>query len=70
MATEPDYCIVTRETGEGLHRWRWELRRHSRPMGVKIGAREYQSQMAAEFAGKRALAESLEELAKEERRTR
>jgi len=39
-------------------------------MGVEIGAGGYQSHMAAEFAGKRALAEFLEGLANKERRTR
>jgi hypothetical protein len=39
-------------------------------MGVRIREKAYQSQTAAEFAGKRALAEFLEALAKEERRTR
>jgi hypothetical protein len=56
MAAEPDYYITTTNTGAGPFPWRWELRRHSRPMGVKIGAGGYQSQMAAELAGKHALA--------------
>lgn len=39
-------------------------------MGVKIGERGHQSQIAAEYAGKIALARFLDELAKEERRSR
>jgi hypothetical protein len=70
MATEPDYYIVTLETDRRQFSWRWEIRRHSQPMGVKLGAGGYQSQGAAELAGKRALEEFLIELSKEERRGR
>jgi hypothetical protein len=68
MATAPDYYIVTRETGERPSSWRWEIRRHSKPMGVNIGRDGYQSQAAAEYAGARGLADFLAQLAKEERR--
>jgi hypothetical protein len=38
MATEPVYYIATTfDTRRGPYSWRWELRRHSSPMGVKIG---------------------------------
>ena len=70
VATEPDYYIVTVDTGTGPHPWRWELRRRSRPMGVKLGDGGYQSQHAAEFAGKRALGEFLTALASDGKRTR
>ena len=70
MATEPDYYIVTFDTDRGPFPWAWELRRRSKPMGVRIREKGYQSQTAAEFAGKRALAQFLEALAREERRTR
>jgi len=39
-------------------------------MGVKLGSGGYQSQSAAEFAGKNALERFLVELAQEERRER
>jgi hypothetical protein len=68
MTTEPDYYISTFETGQQPHPWRWELRRRSHPMGVTVGSSGYQSQTAAEYAGKRALELFLEALAKEERR--
>src|SRR3974377_918120 len=55
MAAARDYSIATLDTGQGPFRWRWELRRHSSPMGVRIGSGGYQSQAAAEIAGKRAL---------------
>jgi hypothetical protein len=68
MATAPDYYIVTSETDERPYPWRWELRRHSRPMGVTVTEGGYRSQIAAEFAGRQALATFLEALAREERR--
>ena len=55
MATEPDYYIVTFDTGGQPYPWRWELRRRSSPLGVRVGRSGYQSQAAAEYAGKRAL---------------
>jgi len=62
------FYIVTRETGERPNPWSWELRRQGQPMGVKVTGDGYQSQMAADFAGKRALNEFLDALSKEERR--
>ena len=68
MATAPDYYIVTIETDERPYPWRWELRRHGKPMGVIVGKGGYQSQTAAEYAGRQALAKFLEALTREERR--
>jgi hypothetical protein len=68
MATESDYYIVTFETDERRHPWGWEIRRHSKPMGVKISEGSYQSRTAAEYAGKMALVSFLEALAREGRR--
>ena len=67
MAMEPDYYIATIDTGQAPLRWRWELRRHSSPMGVIVGRSGYQSEAAAEYAGKRELESFLNALAKEER---
>jgi hypothetical protein len=39
-------------------------------MGIRIGSGGYQSETAAEFAGKRELEKFLDALAKEERRAR
>jgi hypothetical protein len=39
-------------------------------MGVRVGRSGYQSQAAAEYAGKRALEDFLKVLAKEEKRSR
>jgi hypothetical protein len=68
MATKPDYYIATIDAGTRPFPWRWELKRRSKPMGVKIGAAGFQSQATAEYAGRQALERFLEELAKEERR--
>src|SRR6516162_4402707 len=70
MATEPDYYIVTFDTDRGPFPWAWELMRRSKPMGVRIREKGYQSQTAAEYAGKRALEDFLRALALEERRSR
>jgi hypothetical protein len=70
MATTPDYYIETFDTGARPHPWGWELRRRSKPMGVRFGSGGFQSQAAAEYAGKQALERFLEELAKEEARKR
>jgi hypothetical protein len=69
MAMAPDFYIVAIETDERPYPWCWELRRRSKPMGVIVIEGGYQSQMAAEFAGRQALAKFLEALAKEERRS-
>jgi hypothetical protein len=70
MAAELDYYIATFDTGQGLYRWRWELRRHSNPMGVRLGSSGYQSRTAAAFAGRQALEDFLKALAQEERKKR
>jgi hypothetical protein len=68
MATKPDYYVATSETDSRPNPWRWEIRRYSKPMGIKIGEGGYRSQQAAEIAGKRAFQEFLEQLAAEETR--
>jgi hypothetical protein len=67
---EPDYYIVTVETGGRPARWRWEILRRSRPMGVKLGAGGYPTQVAAEQAGRVVLARFLQDIAREERKHR
>jgi len=68
MATKPDYYLVTRETGERPNPWIWEIRRHSKPMPVRLFERGFRSQMAAEFAGRRELEQFMKALAEEEKR--
>jgi hypothetical protein len=67
--TNTDYYQFTSRRGEHPERWSWEIRRKSTPLGIKLGGDGYQSESAAQFAGKRALDEFLSELAKEERRS-
>jgi hypothetical protein len=68
--TNSDYYLVTSRRGEHPERWSWEIRRKSIPLGIKLSGDGYQSDSAAQVAGKRALDEFLSELAKEERRDR
>jgi len=63
-----DYYIVTSRTGEHPERWSWEIRRKSQPLGVKMVTGGFQSDSAAQFAGKKALADFLAELVKEDKR--
>jgi hypothetical protein len=63
-----DYHVVTSRRGEHPDRWSWEIRRESKPLGIKMTEDGYQSDQAAQFAGKRALADFLSDLAKEEKR--
>jgi hypothetical protein len=69
MAINPrDYYVVTSRSGERPERWCWEIRRKSKPLGIKMGGEGYQSDSAAQFAGKQALADFLLDIAKEEKR--
>ena len=72
MADHPinDYYVITSQRGQQPERWSWEIRRKSKPLGIKMTGDGYQSDTAAQFAGKQALAEFLIELSKEEKRSR
>jgi hypothetical protein len=64
-----DYYVVTAETsGRSRFRWRWEILRRSRPMGVKFGASGYPTEITAEHAGRVVLSRFLQDLAREERK--
>ena len=65
-----DYYVVTSRRGQQPERWSWEMRRKSKPLGIKMTGDGFQSDTAAQFAGKQALAEFLIELSKEEKRSR
>jgi hypothetical protein len=69
MALHPinDYCVSTSRRGEHPDRWAWEKRRKSKPLGIKMTGDGFQSETAAQFAGKRALADFPSDLSKEER---
>jgi hypothetical protein len=63
-----DYYVFAARDKDHAQRWHWEIRRKSKPMGIRLTQDGFQSEMAASFAGKRALAEFLNALSKEERR--
>jgi len=70
MATSPinDYYVITSRGGAHPDRWSWEIRRKSKPLGIKMTADGYQSETVARSAAKQMLADFLSELAKEEKR--
>ena len=72
MADHPidDYYIITLLRVGHPDRWSWEIRRKSKPLGIKMAGDGYQSDTAAQFAGKQALAEFLAALSKEEKSPR
>jgi hypothetical protein len=71
MTSRPDdYHVITSRQGGNPERWSWEILRKSTPLGVKISGDGYQSNSAAQFAGKLALADFLTELSEEEKRRR
>jgi hypothetical protein len=65
---KPDYFIVTFQLSSEPQSWHWEIRRSSNPMGVRVTQGGYQTENAAECAGKQELAKFLNLLAREERR--
>jgi Protein of unknown function (DUF3622) len=70
MADHPinDYSVITSRRSQSPERWSWEIRRKSKPLGIKMTGDGFQSDAAAQFAGKQALAEFLADLSKEEKR--
>jgi flavin reductase (DIM6/NTAB) family NADH-FMN oxidoreductase RutF len=69
MADPPHQRLLRRTSrrGQNPDRWSWEIHRKSKPLGIKMTGDGLQSEMAAQFAGKQALAEFLAELSKEEK---
>jgi hypothetical protein len=63
-----DYHLAMSEESRTPARWRWEICRRSRPMGIRVWSGGYVSKLAAEFAGKRELDEFLKAAAEEDRR--
>src|SRR5258708_3762854 len=66
--------VISYLTGRTCLIWRaliaggWEILRKSKPLGIKMTGDGFQSDMAAQFAGKRALADFLADVLKEEKR--
>ena len=57
MTSSPnDHFVVTYQQGERPDRWTWEIRRKSKPLGIKMTGDGYPDS-AARFAGKQALAD-------------
>jgi hypothetical protein len=54
--------IFSSRRGEHPERWSWEIRRKSKPLGIKLSEDGFQSDSAAQFAGKRALEDFMSEL--------
>jgi hypothetical protein len=65
-----DYYVFTARGHDDPQRWRWEIRRKSKPLGIRLAQDGFQSERAASIAGKRALADFLNALSKEEKRSR
>jgi len=36
MTTQPDYYLITFMTDERPYPWTWEIKRHSKPMGIRL----------------------------------
>jgi hypothetical protein len=60
-----DYYIAI-VSDECRFSWRWEIKRRSQPMGVRLTGEGYSSQRAAEDAGRRSLADFLAAIASQE----
>jgi hypothetical protein len=67
--TKRDYYVVT-SSGERHNPWKWEIRRYSSPLLVKLSGGSFRSQLAAALAGKRELDQFMKLLAEEEERSR
>jgi hypothetical protein len=46
--------------------WRWEIKRPSKPLGIKLYANGFKSEKAAKLAGEKALSELLDGIAREQ----
>ncbi|MGA6939148.1 MAG: hypothetical protein WB041_27775 [Pseudolabrys sp.] len=59
-----DYFVVTKRRRR-LEEWSWEIQRRSTPIGVRLHANGFKSELAAKLAGEKALRELLDGLAQE-----
>jgi hypothetical protein len=58
------YFVVVSRRGDGALPFCWEIQRRREAMGVKVSGSGYRSYRAAHDAGRRALHEFLDDLAK------
>jgi hypothetical protein len=68
MAHPPDkdeYNVVVAQRGQFARRWEWEIFRNGQPLPVPLRNRRFWSERSAKAAGKTALHEFLEALARE-----
>jgi len=64
-----DYYVVAVRRRERPERWSWEIRRRSKPLGIKLDEHGFTSEVAAISAGKTALNDFLSDLLREEIRS-
>ena len=65
-----DYYVFTSRRGKHPERWSWEIRRKSKPLGVRLTAGGFHSEAAAYAEGKKELSTLLSDILKEEIRSR
>ncbi|MET4715948.1 hypothetical protein ABIF63_000051 [Bradyrhizobium japonicum] len=63
-----DYYVFTSRRGDYPARFIWEIRRRSKPLGIKLTADGFETDRAAISAGRQALTELLADLYEEEAR--
>jgi hypothetical protein len=61
-----DYYVFASRRGEHPGRWSWEIRRKSKPLGVRLTANGFLTEAAALSAGKQELDALLSDMFKEE----
>jgi hypothetical protein len=60
-----DYLVVTQQYGQTGRLWRWEIRRRSKPLGIKFYDDDFKSEHMAKLAGEQALVVFLDGLCRE-----
>jgi len=60
-----DYWLVIKSPDWQKGRWGWEIRRKSKPLGIKIYESDFKTEVAARIAGEKALREFLDQLCRE-----
>jgi len=54
MSFSDDYFVITKAQGRP-RAWAWEIRRRSKPIGVRLNGNGFKSEFAAKLAGEKAL---------------
>ena len=66
MSFSDDYFVITKAQGRP-RAWAWEIRRRSKPIGVRLNGNGFKSEFAAKLAGEKALRQILDGLAQEDK---